>query len=54
MHSHGHDEILGTAHNDHDLVVFLAASGVQDPDSILDNDLWIEWRGSPPHQWSAA
>ncbi|MER7983532.1 hypothetical protein [Streptomyces sp. NPDC095817] len=54
VHRHGRDEILGTAYSDHDLVVFLAASGVHDPDSILDDDLWIEWRGAGPHQWSAA
>ncbi|MER6157964.1 hypothetical protein ABT147_20805 [Streptomyces sp. NPDC001868] len=32
-HSHGRDEILGTAHSDHGLVVFLEAAGVDGPDS---------------------
>lgn len=48
MHSQGQDEILGTAYSDHDLVVFLEGAG------ILDDDRWIEWRGSRAHQWSAA
>ncbi|MFE2966737.1 hypothetical protein ACFXKC_24305 [Streptomyces sp. NPDC059340] len=54
MHSQGRDEILGTAYSDHDLVVFLEGAGIQDPDSILDDDRWIEWRGGRAHQWSAA
>lgn len=54
MHSRGRDEILGTAYSDHDLVVFLEGIGVPDPDSILDDDRWIEWRGARAHQWSAA
>ncbi|WP_374200140.1 hypothetical protein [Streptomyces sp. AC555_RSS877] len=54
MHAQGRDAILGTAYSDHDLVVFLEGAGIQDPDSILDDDRWIEWRGGRPHQWSAA
>lgn len=42
LHSHGRDEILGTTYSDHDLVVFLEAAGVHDPDS------------GPAHPWSAA
>lgn len=53
MHSRGVDAILGTAYSDHDLVVFLEKAGVQDPDRVLDDDRWIDWRGSPPHRWSA-
>ncbi|MFD7057600.1 hypothetical protein ACFWBS_58985 [Streptomyces mirabilis] len=53
VHSQGRDEILGTAYSDHDLVVFLEAAGIHDPDSILDDDQWIEWRGGRAHQWSA-
>ncbi|MFE7837054.1 hypothetical protein ACFU53_13705 [Streptomyces sp. NPDC057474] len=29
MHSQGRDELLGTAYSDHDLVVFLEGSGIQ-------------------------
>ncbi|MFI5998161.1 hypothetical protein ACIBAC_40690 [Streptomyces sp. NPDC051362] len=54
VQQHGRDEFLGTAYSDHDLVVFLAAAGVQDPDGILDDRQWIEWRGGRAHQWSAA
>ncbi|MGW4995744.1 hypothetical protein ACWEQ3_50765 [Streptomyces mirabilis] len=53
VHSQGRDEILGTAYSDHDLVVFLEAAGIQDPDSILDDDRLIEWRGGRAYQWSA-
>ncbi|GAA3874595.1 hypothetical protein GCM10023084_29590 [Streptomyces lacrimifluminis] len=54
VHSGGREEILGTAYSDHDLVVFLEGAGIQDPDSILDDDQWIEWRGGHAHQWCAA
>ncbi|MGI5360024.1 hypothetical protein ACQI4E_32665 [Streptomyces sp. CA-252508] len=54
LHRHGQDEILGLAHSDHDLVVFLEAAGVIDPDGVLDDPRWVEWRGGRPHQWSAA
>ncbi|WP_405558593.1 hypothetical protein [Streptomyces sp. NBC_01171] len=53
VHRHGHDEILGTAYSDHDLVVFLEGAGVADPEAILDDPRWVEWRGSPAHQFSA-
>ena len=51
VHSHGYDEILGTAYSDCGLV-FLQHVVVQDPDGILDDDWWIEWRGNPPHPGS--
>ncbi|MGA4863695.1 hypothetical protein ACPB9J_13730 [Streptomyces lavendulocolor] len=54
LHRHGRDEILSLAHSDHDLVVFLEAAGVIDPDRVLDDPRWVEWRGGRPHQWSAA
>jgi hypothetical protein len=37
VHSHGQDEILGTAYSDHDLVSFLEGVGVADPEAILDD-----------------
>ncbi|MEU5709998.1 MULTISPECIES: hypothetical protein [Streptomyces] len=52
LHRHGREEILGLAHSDHDLVVFLEAAGVADPDRALDDPRWVEWRGGRPHQWS--
>jgi hypothetical protein len=42
---HGQDEILGLAHSDHDLIVFLEAAGVIDPDRVLDDPRWVEWGG---------
>ncbi|MGW5307810.1 hypothetical protein ACWERF_28265 [Streptomyces griseoluteus] len=50
----GRDEILGTAYGDHDLVVFLESAGASDPEALLDDPGWVEWRGSPPHQWAIA
>ncbi|MFD6172425.1 hypothetical protein [Streptomyces coeruleorubidus] len=54
LHSGAREEILGTAYSDHDLVVFLEGAGVQDADSILDDDRWVEWRGGRAHQWTTA
>jgi hypothetical protein len=54
VHSHGNDEILGTAYSDHDLVVFLEGAGIPDPEAILDDPLWVEWRGGHAHEFSAA
>ncbi|MFJ6509315.1 hypothetical protein [Streptomyces sp. NPDC091879] len=54
VHSHGRDEILGTAYSDHDLVVFLEAAGIPDPEVVLDDPHWVEWRDGPAHEWSAA
>ncbi|MFI1726472.1 hypothetical protein [Streptomyces sp. NPDC020489] len=54
VHSSGRDEILGTAHSDHDLVVFLEDAGVTEPDAILDDPQWVEWRGGPAHEFPAA
>ncbi|MFE7763078.1 hypothetical protein [Streptomyces sp. NPDC057438] len=51
VHSHGRDEILGTAYSDHDLVVFLQAAGVDEPEAVLDDPRWVEWRGGCPHEW---
>ncbi|MFF1443450.1 hypothetical protein [Streptomyces sp. NPDC058295] len=50
----GQDEILGLAHSDHDLVVFLEAAGLSDPDELLDDPGRVEWRGGRPRQWDAA
>ncbi|WP_446033948.1 hypothetical protein [Streptomyces olivaceus] len=50
----GRDEIFGTACSYHDVVVFLEGAGVADPDAILDDPQWVEWRGGPAHQFSAA
>ena len=54
VHLRGRDEILGTAYSDHDLVVFLEATGIEDPDTVIDDPGWVEWRGGRAHQWTAA
>ncbi|MFD5897122.1 hypothetical protein [Streptomyces sp. NPDC060366] len=43
-------QILGLAHSDHDLVVFLEAAGLTDPDMNLDDPSWVEWRGGQAHE----
>jgi hypothetical protein len=54
VHRHGRDEVLGTAYSDHDPVVFLEAAGIADPDAVLDQPRWVEWRDAPAHDFSAA
>ncbi|MEU9779287.1 hypothetical protein [Streptomyces sp. NPDC047968] len=50
----GRAEVLGLAHSDRDLVVFLERAGLSDPDGILDDPRWVEWRGGRAHEWHAA
>ncbi|WEO93090.1 hypothetical protein A6P39_002845 [Streptomyces sp. FXJ1.172] len=47
VHRQGRDEILGIADSDHDLVVFLEGAAIADPEAILDDPQWVEWRGGP-------
>ncbi|MEU0119446.1 hypothetical protein ABZ137_38660 [Streptomyces bobili] len=54
VHSSGRDEILGTAYSDHDLVVFLEGAGVAEPEAVLDDPQWVEWRGGHAHEFHAA
>ncbi|MCW1100301.1 hypothetical protein OJ963_41855 [Streptomyces sp. RS2] len=54
VHRPGRDEILGTAHSDHDLVVFLEGAGIEAPEAVLDDPRWVEWRGGPAHDFRAA
>lgn len=50
----GGDEILGLAYSDLDLIVFLEQAGILDPEPLLDDPAWVEWRGGRAHQWDAA
>ncbi|MER5853952.1 hypothetical protein ABT126_45670 [Streptomyces sp. NPDC002012] len=43
-----------TVGKDSDLVVFLEAAGIADPEAILDDPQWVEWRGGHAHEFSAA
>lgn len=54
VHRQGRDEVLGTAYSDHDLVVFLEGAGVAEPEAILDDPKWVEWRGGHAHEFQAA
>ncbi|MFD9025743.1 SDR family NAD(P)-dependent oxidoreductase [Streptomyces parvulus] len=54
VHRRGRDEILGMAYSDHDLVVFLEGAGIADPEALLDDPRWVEWRDGPAHDFSAA
>ncbi|MFJ2217802.1 hypothetical protein ACIQVO_36715 [Streptomyces sp. NPDC101062] len=54
VHSGGRNEVLGTAYSDHDLIVFLEAAGIADPEAVLDDPRWVEWRGGPAHQFRTA
>ncbi|MFF7331817.1 hypothetical protein [Streptomyces sp. NPDC008150] len=51
VHSDGRDEVLGIAYSDHDLAVFLAAAGVADPEAIVNDPQWLEWRGARAHEF---
>ncbi|WP_299536926.1 hypothetical protein [uncultured Streptomyces sp.] len=54
VHYEGRDEILGLAHSDRDVLVFLTNAGVDDPELVLDNPMWVEWRGGRAHSYEAA
>jgi len=54
VHRDGRAEILGLAHSDHDLIVFLEAAGLTYPAELLDDPNWVEWRGGHPHEWGSA
>ncbi|WP_044378709.1 hypothetical protein [Streptomyces noursei] len=45
------DQILGLAYSDADLAEFLRRAGVADPQAILDDPAWIEWRDGEPHEY---
>ncbi|MER5883095.1 hypothetical protein ABT160_04630 [Streptomyces sp. NPDC001941] len=47
-------QILGLAHSDADVVEFLRRAGLEEADQILDNPLWVSWRGGHAHEYEAA
>ncbi|MGW4291177.1 hypothetical protein ACWEIK_30080 [Streptomyces sp. NPDC004673] len=51
VHAQGRDEVLGTAHSDHDVIVFLEAAGVVDPESVLNDPQWVERLGAPARKY---
>ncbi|MFD6418675.1 hypothetical protein [Streptomyces sp. NPDC060194] len=54
VHAGGRDAVLGTAYSDRDLLVFLEGAGITDPEAVLDDPRWVEWRGGPPHTFDPA
>ncbi|MFH8577097.1 hypothetical protein [Streptomyces zaomyceticus] len=48
------DEILGLAHRDRDIVEFLRRAGLPDSEDLLDDPVWVEWRGGGAHHYEAA
>jgi hypothetical protein len=46
-----HGRIIGLAHSDQDLIVFLESIGIGDPEAALDDPGTLEWRGAGPHRW---
>ncbi|MFI5752104.1 hypothetical protein [Streptomyces sp. NPDC051644] len=54
VHVNNRDARLGLAHNDHDLIVFLADAGLKDPERILDNPAVVQWQGTKAHKYEAA
>ncbi|MGW1546661.1 hypothetical protein [Streptomyces sp. NPDC002346] len=53
VHIRGRGQRLGMAHSDFDVVVFLAAAGLADPELALDNPAVVEWQGAGPHEYKA-
>ncbi|MFD9622346.1 hypothetical protein ACFWB2_34530 [Streptomyces virginiae] len=41
----GREESLGTAFSEHDVIVFLQAAGLSDPEEVLADPRWVQWRG---------
>ncbi|MFE0633498.1 hypothetical protein ACFW3D_42045 [Streptomyces sp. NPDC058864] len=45
------DDYVGTAFSDHDLLLILRSAGLPDPDLVVDDPRWVEWRGAAAHRW---
>lgn len=54
VHVNSHDEKLGLAHSDHDLIGFLAHAGLADPQRILDNPAVVQWQGAGAHEYETS
>ena len=47
-------EIVGLAHSDHDVVEFLRRAGLAFGEDVLDDPVWVEWKGGRAHEYEAA
>ncbi|WP_406379098.1 hypothetical protein [Streptomyces sp. NBC_01618] len=54
VHINSHDEKLGMADSDQDLVVFLADAGPANQELILDNPSAVQWQGAAAHRYESA
>ncbi|CAM5674030.1 putative protein OS=Streptomyces alboniger OX=132473 GN=CP975_31900 PE=4 SV=1 [Streptomyces alboniger] len=52
MTARGH--ILGLAHSDADVIEFLRRAGIEDAEGLLDDPVWVQWRGGRAHHYEAA
>ncbi|MFB9578051.1 hypothetical protein [Streptomyces yanii] len=43
-------QVVGPAHDDHDLVEFLPRAGIYDAEHLLDDPYWVEWRDNQAHR----
>ncbi|MFD4621224.1 hypothetical protein [Streptomyces sp. NPDC058475] len=48
------NEVAGLAHCDHDVVEYLRRAGLAVSQDILDDPVWVEWRGGLAHDYQAA
>ena len=54
VQSGGRVQILGLAHSDQEVIVLLEGAGLDEPERILDDPEWVEWRGGRAHRYEAA
>lgn len=47
-------EIVGLAHSDHDVAEFLRRAGLAFGEDVLDDPVWVEWKGDRAHEYEAA
>ncbi|MFI8008328.1 hypothetical protein [Streptomyces sp. NPDC086010] len=47
-------QIVGLAHDDHDVVEFLRRAGLPASEQLLDDPGWVQWRGGRAHRYEAA
>ncbi|MFE6807198.1 hypothetical protein ACFVEN_36925 [Streptomyces sp. NPDC057681] len=49
-----HGQILGLARSGRDVVEFLRRAGLEDAENLLDDPMWVTWRGGRAHHYEAA
>ncbi|MFB7294053.1 hypothetical protein [Actinacidiphila glaucinigra] len=45
------DDYVGTAFSECDLLSILRSAGLPEPDLVVDDPQWVQWRGAAAHQW---